>query len=35
VNPGMGVLQHSGVGGAEYISVCVPTFAPGMVHQDN
>jgi len=30
----MGTLQHPGADGAEYISVCLPAFAPDTVHRD-
>jgi ethanolamine utilization protein EutQ len=32
--PGEWVL-YSTPGGAEYISVCLPAFAPGIVHRDD
>jgi len=41
VRPGQAVLTHAGEwvqystpAGAEYISVCLPAFAPGTVHRD-
>ena len=31
----VGALQHPGEDGAEYVSVCLPAFAPGTVHRDD
>jgi len=33
--PGEWVRYSTPGGGAEYISVCLPTFAPGTVHRDD
>jgi ethanolamine utilization protein EutQ (cupin superfamily) len=41
VRPGQAVIAHGGEwvqystpGGAEYVAVCLPAFAPGTVHRD-
>jgi hypothetical protein len=33
--PGEWVRYSTPHGGAEYISVCLPAFAPGTVHRDD